>query len=160
MPTIRRFVVVPAVPDKLKPLTELAYNLWCLSELRSATLFQRLDADLWESTNHNPVRLLSLIGQEKLQAAAADEGFLAHLNRILADLKHYMEVPTWHTQNYPDSKARIAYFSAELASMNASPSTPAASASSPETILSPPPTWGYRWSRSASSIALATSAKP
>ncbi|MEI8197517.1 MAG: alpha-glucan family phosphorylase, partial [Phycisphaerae bacterium] len=113
MPTIRRFVVVPAVPEKLQPLTELAYNLWTLWNYEAATLFMRLDPDLWESTNHNPVRVLSLISQDKLSAAAADEGFLAHLNRILADLHHYMQMPTWYTQNHPDSKSRIAYFSAE-----------------------------------------------
>jgi len=59
MPTIRRFVVVPAVPEKLQPLTELAHNLWTLWNYDAAALFSRLDPDLWESTNHNPVRVLS-----------------------------------------------------------------------------------------------------
>lgn len=113
MPTIRRFVVVPAVPEKLSALNELAYNLWTLWNYEAATLFMRLDPDLWESTNHNPVRLLSLISQEKLAAAAADDGFLAHLNRIMADFRHYMEGSTWFTQNHPNSRAKIAYFSAE-----------------------------------------------
>jgi len=113
MPTIRRFVVVPAVPDKLKPLTELAFNLWTIWNYEAATLFMRLDSDLWESTNHNPVRVLSLISQEKLAAAADDEGFMAHLNRILTDFRHYLQMPTWFAINRPNSKARIAYFSAE-----------------------------------------------
>ncbi len=56
MPTIRRFVVVPAVPEKLQPLTELAYNLWTIWNYEASGLFRRLDAELWESTNHNPVR--------------------------------------------------------------------------------------------------------
>jgi starch phosphorylase len=113
MPTIRRFVVVPAVPEKLKSLTELAYNLWCLWNYEAAGLFRRLDPDLWEATNHNPVRMLSHVSQEKLQIAATDEGFLAHLNRIVADFRHYMTTTTWFTQHYPQSKAQIAYFSAE-----------------------------------------------
>jgi len=113
MPTIRRFVVVPAVPEKLHALTELAYNLWTLWNYDASGLFRRLDSELWESTNHNPVRVLSLISQEKLAAAAADEGFLAHMNRILTDFRHYMTTSTWYTQNYGGSAAKIAYFSAE-----------------------------------------------
>jgi glycogen phosphorylase len=113
MPTIRRFVVVPAVPEKLQGLNELAFNLWTLWNYDATGLFRRLDAELWEATNHNPVRLLSLIGQDKLAAAAVDEGFLAHMNRILADFHHYMDTPTWFMQAYPLRKTQIAYFSAE-----------------------------------------------
>ncbi len=113
MPTVRKFVVVPAIPETLKPLTELAYNLWTLWNYDATGLFRRLDSELWEQTNHNPVRVLSLISQDKLASAAADEGFLAHMNRISADFKHYMSTPTWYTQTYPGNKARIAYFSAE-----------------------------------------------
>ena len=87
MPTIRRFVVVPAVPEKLQGLNELAYNIWTLWNYDATGLFRRLDAELWESTNHNPVKLLSLVSQEKLAAAAADEGFLAHMARILTDFR-------------------------------------------------------------------------
>ena len=112
MPTIRRFVVVPAVPENLKPLTELAFNLWTLWNYEASGLFRRLDPELWESTNHTPVRVLSLISQEKLAAAAADEGFLAHMNRIRADFQHYMSVPTWFAINQK-TNAKIAYFSAE-----------------------------------------------
>jgi len=59
MPSIHRFVVVPAVPEKLKALTELANNLWTLWNYDASGLFRRLDPELWESTKHNPVRVLS-----------------------------------------------------------------------------------------------------
>src|SRR6185369_12025760 len=113
MPTIRRFVVVPAVPEKLQGLNEIAYNIWTLWNYDACGLFARLDPELWEQTNHNPVRVLSLIAQEKLAAAANDEGFLAHMNRILADFQHYMTTPTWFQQNHAGNKAKVAYFSAE-----------------------------------------------
>jgi len=114
MPTIRKFVVKPAVPEKLSPLTELAYNLWTVWNYDAAGLFRRLDPELWEQTNHNTVKILSLVSQEKLAAAAADEGFLAHMNRILTDLRHYMTTPTWYTLNKGNPEAHIAYFSAEF----------------------------------------------
>ena len=101
MPTVRRFVVVPAVPEQLQPLTELAHNLWTYWNYEATGLFRRLDPELWESTNHNPVRVLSLISQERLAQAAADDGFLAHMHQILADLRHYMTTPTWFQQHHP-----------------------------------------------------------
>ncbi len=114
MSTIHKFVVVPAVPEKLVALHELAYNLWSLWNYEAASLFNRLDPDLWASTGHNPVRLLNLIGQDKLLAAAEDEGFLSHLTRITSDLKAYMGQNTWYKQHHADRKAVIAYFSAEF----------------------------------------------
>ncbi len=114
MPAIHKFVVIPAVPEKLAALHELAYNFWSLWNFDAASLFNRLDPDLWEATGHNPVRLLNLIGQDKLHAAAEDEGFLTHLNRIASDLKSYMQQNTWCKQHYPDCQAVIAYFSAEF----------------------------------------------
>ena len=113
MPTIHRFVVVPALPEKLKALNELAYNLWSLWTYEATNLFSRLDPDTWELTNHNPVRLLSLIPQEKLQVAAEDEGFLSHLQRISAEFHAYMDATTWFKQHHPINKAKVAYFSAE-----------------------------------------------
>ncbi len=113
MATVHRFVVVPAIPEKLQSLNELAYNVWSLWNYEAVSLFSRLDPDLWEATNHNPVRLLNLVKQEKLQAAVQDEGFLAHLTRIANDFRYYMASPTWFNIHHPNSKAQIAYFSAE-----------------------------------------------
>jgi len=113
MATVHRFVVVPAIPEKLSALNDLAHNVWSLWNYEAVSLFNRLDPDLWESTNHNPVLLLNLIAQEKLRAVAEDEGFLSHFNRIVADFRFYMQQPTWYGGRHPDAKAAIAYFSAE-----------------------------------------------
>ncbi len=113
MATIHRFVVVPAIPEKLEPLNELAGNVWSLWNYEAVNLFNRLDPDLWEQTNHNPVRLLNLVGQDKLKSAAEDEGFLSHLSRVSNLFHAYISQPTWFSINYPDSKAVFAYFSAE-----------------------------------------------
>jgi starch phosphorylase len=113
MPNVRTFVVVPSIPEKLKPMLELSHNLWTIWNFDAISLFRRLDAELWDKVNHNPVRMLSLVSQDRLQAAAADEGFVAQLNRLVGDLHQYMSCPTWYKQNHPNSKAVIAYFSAE-----------------------------------------------
>src|SRR3712207_6937021 len=44
-------------------------------------LFSRLDPDLWERTNHNPIALLNEIDAGKLQSAADDAGYVAAVDR-------------------------------------------------------------------------------
>jgi len=78
----RTFKVVPALPPRLAPLRELAYNLWWTWNLDAADLFRRLDGDLWELTFHNPVQMLGSIRQERLTEATSDDGFVAQLTRV------------------------------------------------------------------------------
>jgi starch phosphorylase len=59
------------------------------------TLFRRLDSDLWETTDHNPVEMLGSIDQARLEAAAGDESFLAHLDRVARDLDDYLHNQAW-----------------------------------------------------------------
>jgi uncharacterized protein DUF3417 len=98
-------------------LNFLAYNVrWCWSH-DTIELFRRLDRDLWETSGHNPVRLLGSIEQRKLESAAKDDAFLAHMRRVLANLQPYMDHDgTWFHKIWakkPDAPL-IAYFSAEF----------------------------------------------
>jgi len=81
MKPIRQFTVLPSLPPKLQRLQELAYNIWWCWNLDVIDLFRRLDADLWESSRHNPVLMLGTIEQSRLEEAEEDDGFLAHLDR-------------------------------------------------------------------------------
>ncbi len=97
----RTFTVVPSLPPRLAPLRELAYNLWWTWNLDAVDLFRRLDRDLWEESGHNPVRILGTISQDRLQEAANDEGFLAHMMRVYQALNRYMSsTETWFKKNY------------------------------------------------------------
>lgn len=79
-------------------------------------LFRRLDDTLWEETKHNPVRMLGMIDQRKLETSARDEGFLAHLDRVAADLDLYLAAKgTWFQKKAdPGKTLQVAYFSAEF----------------------------------------------
>jgi starch phosphorylase len=113
---IQTFVVIPSLPAPLEGLRELAYNLrWTWSH-KTIDLFRRLDNDLWESSGHNPVLLLGRIGQGRLQRAAADEAFLAHLHRVKQEFDAYMRSEgTWFTRQHGTPRAPLAaYFSAEF----------------------------------------------
>ena len=87
----RVFAIVPSVPEKLRLLSELAFNLrWCWDNA-TIDLFRRLDSDLWEATKHNPVAMLGRLSQEVLDAAANDESFLAHLEHVYSRHREYLE---------------------------------------------------------------------
>ncbi|MCP5061511.1 MAG: glycosyltransferase family 1 protein [Ignavibacteriae bacterium] len=112
---IGNFSVVPSLPEKLEPLREIAYNIYWSWNQDAQELFWRLDRDLWESTNHNPVMMLGSISQEKLQEVSEDDGFLSHMNRVFLQLNIYMQDTTWYQKKHGDSDVPfIAYFSAEF----------------------------------------------
>ena len=115
MKAIKTLEVQPALPDRLEPLREIAYNLlWCW-QLEAVELFRRLDRALWEKANHKPVLLLGLIDQEKLDRAATDDAFLAHLDRVSESFKTYQAAQTWFAKTHFAAESPvIAYFSAEF----------------------------------------------
>jgi glycogen phosphorylase len=74
---IYTFTVAPSLPKELESLHELAYNLLWVWDHDLMELLIRLDPDLWEKTNHNPVLLLGMISQERLNSASRDDALLA-----------------------------------------------------------------------------------
>jgi starch phosphorylase len=116
MKPIRTFNIVPSLPAPLEPLRRLAYNLRWAWNHETIELFRRLDSDLWEETQHNPVLMLGTIDQEQLAAAAADVGFLAHLERVSQNLDSYIETESdWFTRTHGAmDNPLVAYFSAEF----------------------------------------------
>ncbi|MGB8643668.1 MAG: alpha-glucan family phosphorylase [Anaerolineae bacterium] len=116
MKPIRTFTVIPFLPPPLEPLRDLAYNLRWSWDHATIELFRRLDSDLWESSGHNPVRMLGAIDQTTLDAAATDEGYLSHLAGVLQYFDVYMGGKSaWFRRTHGATTGpRIAYFSAEF----------------------------------------------
>jgi starch phosphorylase len=117
MKLIRTLSVLPKLPTAIARLHELAYNLWWSWETQAQELYARLDPLLWEAVNHNPIKLLRQAQQEKLEAAAADPGYLQTYHSVLAAFDAYMaaDAKTWFSSHYPEQQEQIiAYFSAEF----------------------------------------------
>jgi starch phosphorylase len=120
--SIRTFTVLPHLPDSLQPLHKLAYNLWWCWHPDAIALFRRIDPDLFESLDNSPVRLLGATPQERWAELAKDDGFLAHLDRVVQALEQYLGSRTWFQEAYgtpatdapTSTTARVAYFSAEF----------------------------------------------
>jgi starch phosphorylase len=114
-PQIRTFQVFPDVPQALAPLMELAHNFWWMWHPDAVELFRRLDRKLWDEVNHNPVRLLGALPQERLKEAAEDEGYRAHLRRVYEAFQEHLSEKGWfNSAHAEDEKLRVAYFSAEF----------------------------------------------
>src|SRR5687768_13736967 len=94
-PNIRTFQVFPDLPEPLEPLMELAGNLWWVWHPDGQELFRRLDRKLWDSVQHNPIKLLGAIDQARLQAAARDDGFIAHMKRVHEQFRNHLDQPGW-----------------------------------------------------------------
>ncbi|MCS7030996.1 MAG: alpha-glucan family phosphorylase [Gloeomargarita sp. SKYG116] len=121
MRPIRTFKVSPSLPPVLEPLRTLAYNLYWDWSDEVKELFRRLDPELWEESRHNPVLMLGTISQERLQAAAQDDGFLAHLERAQQEFETYRRERTWYERHRAHPQDCYAYFSAEFGLTTALP---------------------------------------
>jgi starch phosphorylase len=110
-----KFNVVPNLPRQMEALKRLAYNL-CFSwkgEIRD--MFQRLDPRLWVECRHNPVLMLGLLSQERLEELSHDQGFLAQLDRLSESFDRYLSQPRIQAVDYcPEVPFQVSYFSAEF----------------------------------------------
>ncbi|MCK4371511.1 MAG: alpha-glucan family phosphorylase, partial [candidate division Zixibacteria bacterium] len=105
---------MPRLPKRILALQELAQNLWYSWNWDLVKLFIRLDPEMWEACYQNPVKMLSRLPQEKLEAAAQDDGFVASIDRVQQKYRDYLERRKWFDQNYGDlNGSRLAYFSLE-----------------------------------------------
>src|SRR5688500_9700327 len=115
--TTNRYAELPALPEKLSRLHELAVDLWWSWHPEARQVFRRLDYTLWRATAHNPVRMLRLLPRPKLEAAASNPEFVAVYDRALSALDNARAARnTWWANTFPHLHGQsIAYFSAEFA---------------------------------------------
>ncbi len=107
--------VHPALPERLGWLNEIARNVWSSWSPEAGDLFARLDQEEWERLGHNPVALLRGLSQERLDALASDESFVATVARVARRLDAYVTDPGWLVPANPDAAdMRVAYFSLEF----------------------------------------------
>src|SRR5687767_8192166 len=108
-----RLDVLPAIPERLKRLEELAGSLWYSWDRPTRALFVQLDPALWQAVGHSPKAFLRSIDQKRLMGAAADPSFLDAFDRALAayDLYHAPRTERFHGL---EPESIVAYFCAEF----------------------------------------------
>ena len=101
------------IPPRLERLPSLAYNLFWTWSPPAQKLFAGLDPELWEATEHNPVRLLQ--ETTNLSNAAEDPDFVRDYDRALQAFDNYLRNDdTWASRVHPELAGPVAYFSAEF----------------------------------------------
>lgn len=108
--TITPFTVNPKLPSALKPLAEIAHNIWMVWNHDAVSLFTRLDYDAWIESEMNAVRTLGMVSQERLEKLASDDSYVSAVKRVNEKLQQYKKGDTWYHGSKADT---IAYFSME-----------------------------------------------
>ena len=110
-----KITVNPQLPKRIGKLSEIANNLWWSWNTEFLRLFKKIDKDLWETSEKNPVKFLKQVSQERLEAVATNAEFLKEYDRISKEFDDYITSKnTWFANKYPENKKDlIAYFSAE-----------------------------------------------
>ncbi|MDE6344151.1 MAG: alpha-glucan family phosphorylase, partial [Muribaculaceae bacterium] len=112
-PVWREVMVKSELPAPLKPLEEIARNLWWVWNSEGKCLFRDIDHDLWRSTGENPVMLLQKLSFARQQEIIADKEMMSRIEKVYAMFKKYVSVPM--RKDVPS----VAYFSMEYGLCNA-----------------------------------------
>jgi starch phosphorylase len=114
MPTFQTYHVIPTLPAALEPLREMSFNVWWTWEPSARRLFRHLDPELWHRTNHNPIRMLQLSRQARLEEVAQDKAFLRELKEVYEEFQRYFARQDTYGKTTPGLPETVAYFSAEF----------------------------------------------
>ena len=113
---IHSFNVTPNLPNNLKPLAELAQNMWFTWNWEAIMMLVSMDSDLWHKSHRNPKWLLSNISTKRLEELSRDQNFVNWVNKVYAQFKAYQEKKTWYATQKPagEEDFMTAYFSMEF----------------------------------------------
>ena len=115
MYVFNKIIVKPQLPKSINRLDEIATNLWWSWNSEYLRIRKKMDRDLWENVEKNPIKFLKRVTQEKLEKAANGSSFVKNYEKVLKNYEDYMHSKdTWFSKNYPENKDDlIAYYSAE-----------------------------------------------
>jgi starch phosphorylase len=111
-PVWRDITVKSELPTELKPLEEIAKNLWWVWHRDGKNLFKDLNHDLWRATGENPVMLLQQLTSERLNEIINDKAMMERINAVYKSYKEYMAKPM------RDDVPSVSYFSMEYGLCN------------------------------------------
>ena len=106
-PSWHEMTIHANLPENLKKLQEIAYNLWWVWSSDAKNIFRDIDIDAWHRAQSNPIMLLNIISYDRMVELSQDKAFMKKLDDTYAEFRAYMDEPR------DKSKPSIAYFSME-----------------------------------------------
>lgn len=91
-PNWRDISVRSYIPEALKPLDEIAHNLWWSWNSEARELYNDIDPDLWKKVDKNPVLFLSRMEYERLEELSKDKKMLSRIQKVYKSFREYMDV--------------------------------------------------------------------
>ena len=76
MYVFNKITVTPQLPERIKGLSAMAGNYWWSWNTDFLKLFKKIDMDLWDKVDKNPVKFLRLVSQDKLNEILQNNEFL------------------------------------------------------------------------------------
>lgn len=100
------------LPEELKVLEELAHNLWWSWNSMAKDMFCKLDPQLWNKTECNPVMLIRNLSEENIDRILNDSQLMDEISSVYDSYKEYMQQPA------DEDRPSVAYFSMEYGLSN------------------------------------------
>jgi alpha-glucan phosphorylase-like protein len=89
---LKRIFIEPHLPEALRPLTELAHNLWWSWNHDAIDLFTSIDPVRFAELSHNPLALLDELSVERSAGLVSDKGFMKRMESVVKQFRGYLSV--------------------------------------------------------------------
>ncbi len=100
------------LPEPLQPLATLATNLWWCWQPEAEAVFRAVDPERWESSGHNPVKVLRDTSPRRLATVAQDLALVSRMGILVRALEAELERP-FQTDGEPSAARPVAFLCAE-----------------------------------------------
>jgi starch phosphorylase len=113
----KEYFISIRLPEGLKKLEDIAYNLWWNYNKDAQELFKMINPNKWEESRHSPTEVLMNLSISDIKELNRDEIFKSRLNEVWNQLQEYKKRIRWFSINYNGKNGYkdmlVAYFSAE-----------------------------------------------
>lgn len=107
------YIVTAKLPEQIEKIKDIAYNYWWCWNSDAKEMFIRMNRQLWEDVNHNPVLLINKLSQTELEDLANQADFVSIVNKNHRRYREYMDKVGWFKESNSNPVNCIAYFSTE-----------------------------------------------
>lgn len=113
MNNIQLFNIAPNIPEELRFLETLSFNMWWCWHFDAIDLFRRINPTLWKKVNGNTRAFISMIPQAELESLANNSGFIRHLKRVQYSFERDVTKLNEKSEAHKLENRNIVYFSLE-----------------------------------------------